>query len=547
MDRLPKDDQFLILLHKKIMNKTGSARRRAKKYYMDRYKKTGVIPKPLLLAAEGIMEGRKASGRKRALDEQVKKRFRQMVKASSDQDDPDFIFITQRARKIKSYHHFLQQEFNKKICLSALRRMVKEENLRIYLDKPDFEQAPALPYAFKQESVFDLVQMDGCVLCYLKIINDAGLFEKPVLIETFDTGSRYMFDLNAYFCESSKNAVDVISRFLLSTPFAQKKIRLRPDNASGFRNLLRVIRSINTAHSVPDGFHLQADFARVAMAKDKAHLESSHRSLHNFEIRIIKAFEKKIVKTEPGYLFKNGKKVKITVTCLNIGLGELRQSGLIEQYRRAHNESKHFFSVDGLTQCWIPAQRFETYQSAAQTISFSAEHVKDLVQYGFKKVKATVSAKGVITFGNRKYIVVVGAEKFSRNHGTKVAVSHVDDKLLIFEHRDDGMLIGEAIAQKPYEKPTQGAVAKLKENQVELMCRFLAANGMVVDRTWLIESYRKGLSLAMVKTVYDQNKQRYDNYCRKLRQPAHITGTALFNAFMLDCERHQRKASYQAS
>jgi hypothetical protein len=131
MDRLPKDDQFLILLHKKIMNKTGSARRRAKKYYMDRYKKTGVIPKPLLLAAEGIMEGRKASGRKRVLDEQVKKRFRQMVKASSDQDDPDFIFITQRARKIKSYHHFLQQEFNKKICLSALRRMVKEENLRI--------------------------------------------------------------------------------------------------------------------------------------------------------------------------------------------------------------------------------------------------------------------------------------------------------------------------------------------------------------------------------------------------------------------------------
>lgn len=546
MDRLNRDDQFLILLHKKIMNKTGSARRRAKKYYMDRYKKTGVIPKPLLLAGEGIMEGRKASGRKRVLDEQVKRRFRQMVKASSDQDNPDFIFITQRARKIKSYHHFLEQEFNKRISLSALRRMVKEENLRIYLDKPDFEQAPALPYAFKQESVFDLVQMDGCVLCYLKIINDAGLFEKPSLIETFDTGSRYMFDLNAYFSESSKNAVDVISRFLLSTPFAQKKIRLRPDNASGFRNLLRVIRAINTAHSVSDGFHLEADFSRVGMAKDKAHLESSHRSLHNFEIRIIKAFEKKIVKTEPGYLFKNGKKAKITVTCLNIGLGELRQSGLIEEYRRAHNESKHFFSVDGLTQCWVPTQRFEAYQSAARTISFSPEHVKNLVQYGFEKVKATVSAKGVITFRNRKYIVVVGAEKFSRNHGTKVAVSHVDDKLLIFEHRDDGMLLAEAIAQKPYEKPTQGAVAKLKENEVELMCRFLAANGMVVDRTWLIESYRKGLSLATVKTVYDQNKQRYDNYCRKLRQPVQITGTALFNAFMLDCERHQRKASYQA-
>ena len=47
---LSLDDQFMILLHKKIMDKTGSAKRRAKKYYVDQYKKTGIIPKPLLLA-----------------------------------------------------------------------------------------------------------------------------------------------------------------------------------------------------------------------------------------------------------------------------------------------------------------------------------------------------------------------------------------------------------------------------------------------------------------------------------------------------------------
>lgn len=546
MGRLPRNDRFLILLHKKIMDKTGSAKRRAKKYYMDQYKKTGVIPKPLLLAAEGIMEGRRASGRKRVLDEQVKKRFREMVKASSDQNDPSFIFITQRARKIKNYHHFLEQEFHKRISLSALRRMVREENLGIYLDKPDFEQVPALSHAFKDEPVFDLVQMDGCVLCYLKILNDAGLFEKPRLIETYDTGSRYMLALNAYFPESSENAVDVMSRFLLSTPFPQKKIRLRPDNAAGFLNLRRVIRAINTAHSVPDGFHLEADFSRVGVAKDKPHLESSHRSLHNFEIRIIKAFENRIVKTEPGYLFKNGKKAKITITHLNIGLRELRQSGLIEAYRQAHNESKHFFGVDGAIQSWIPAQRFEAYLAGAQTISFSSEHVKDLVQYGFEKVKATVSSKGTLTFRNRKYVVVVGAEKFSHSQGTRVSVSHVDDKLLIFEHRQDGILLGEAIAQQPYEKPTEGAAPRLKENEVELMCRFLVENGMVVDRSWLIESHRRGLSLAMVKLVYSHNKERYDNYCRKLRQPAQIAGTALFNAFMLDCEKHQRKVKYQA-
>lgn len=544
MDQLPQDDRFLILLHKKIMDKTGSAKRRAKKYYMDRYKKTGAIPKPLLLAAEGIMEGRKASGRKRVLDQQVKRRFMQMVKASSDQDDPDFIFITQRARKIKNYHHFLEKEFNKRISLSALRRLAREQSLRIYLHKPDFEQSPAVSYAFKDVAVFSLVQMDGCVLCYLKILNDLGSFEKPRLIEAYDTGSRYMFDLNAYFPESSKNAVDVFSRFLLSTPFPQKQIRLRPDNAPGFLNLRRVIRAINTAHSVPDGFHLEADFSRVGKAKDKAHLESSHRSLHNFEIRIIKAFEKKIVKTEPGYLFKNGKKVKITVTCLNIDLGQLRQSGLIEAYRQAHNESTHFFSVEGTTQSWIPAQRFEPYLAKVQTMSFLPEHVKDFVQYGFEKIKASVSPKATLTFCNRKYVVVVGAEKSSRTQATKVAVSHVDDKLLIFENRPDGMLLGEAIAQQPYERLTDAP--RLKQNEVELICRFLAQKAMVVERSWLIESHRRGLSLDMVKLVYARNQQRYDNYARKLRQPAQITGTALFNAFMLDCEKHQRKALYQA-
>jgi hypothetical protein len=46
-DRLPLDQQFVILLHKKIMNKTGSAKRRAKKYYTDQYRKTGIIPQPL--------------------------------------------------------------------------------------------------------------------------------------------------------------------------------------------------------------------------------------------------------------------------------------------------------------------------------------------------------------------------------------------------------------------------------------------------------------------------------------------------------------------
>ena len=65
-----------------------------------------------------------------------------MVKASSDRLDTGFIFITQKARTIKNYHQFLQQEFKKKISLTALCRCAKSENLAIYLHKPDFEELP---------------------------------------------------------------------------------------------------------------------------------------------------------------------------------------------------------------------------------------------------------------------------------------------------------------------------------------------------------------------------------------------------------------------
>lgn len=543
MDQLSQDDRFIILLHKKIMNKTGSAKRRAKKYYTDQYKKTGLIPKPLLLAEKGIMEGRKCSGRKRVLDEMVKKRFIEMLKASCDRLDPRFIFITQKARTIKNYRHFLEQEFNQKISIGALRRLVKEQNLGIYLGRPDFEEEKLL-YAFKDEKVFDLVQMDGCVLQYFKIRNEKGAWQKVRMIETYDTGSRYLFAINAFFSESSLNAVDIFSQFLLSTPFAPKKIRIRPDNAPGFVNLGRVIQALNIAYSTPGGFYLEADFSRKRTPKDNAHLESSHRSLHNFEIRIIKAFENRITKTAPGFVFKNGKKYKITITFVDIGIDELKQSGVIEDYRRQHNETRHHYSVDGKTMAWIPAQRFENYLSCVQTMVFSPEHVKDLIKYGYTKTKATVSAKGTLTYANQKYVVVEGADQFSPKIGTKVYISHVDDKLLIFEQKKDGILLGEAIGQKPFEKPQKSSAPQLKQNEVELIRRFLEEKAMLVDTVALIERHRQGLSLSVAKAIYEQNRQRYEHYLKKLRQPPRIAGTALFNAFMLDCIRYQRKTGY---
>lgn len=546
MDNLPQDDQFMILLHKKIMNKTGSARRRAKKYYMDQYRKTGVIPKPLLLAGKGIMEGRKCSGRKQVLSAEVKNRFVQMVKASSDRLDPGFIFITQKSRTIKNYRHWLQEEFGKDISYDALARYAKEKNLVVYLNRPDFEEQVCSSYAFADEPVFDLVQIDGCVLKYLKIRGENGTWQKPRVIQFYDTGSRYLFVLDAFFSESSLNAVDIFTQFLLSTAFPQKQIRLRPDNAGGFLNLKRSIHALNIDHSIPDGFYLKADFARTKKPKDKVHLESSHRSLHNFEIRIIKAFENRIAKTEAGYLFKNGKKQKIMVTYLDITLKELRDSGMLEAYRKQHNETNHFFSVNGKTQCWIPTQKMETYMAHVDKISFSIQDVKGLMQYGFKKIPATVSTEGSLTYSNRKYVVVDGAERFSRHKSTKVRISAVNDKLLIFEYKDDGILLGEAICQQPFEKKHKGPGIKLKANEVERIIQFLSENNMVVDRKMIIEKHRQGLTLAMAKTVYQRNITRYDKYLLKLRQPPKITGTALFNAFILDCSKQLRKTVYGA-
>lgn len=539
-DRLPLDDRFMILLHKKIMNKTGSAKRRSKKYYMDQYRKSGVIPKPLLLAAKGIMEGRKCSGRPRALSEAVKNRFMDMAKASSDPLDDRFIFITRNCRTIKNYHFWLQEEFNRKISLPALRRYARKDKLKAYLDKPDFDEPTDAGTCFKDEPVFALVQVDGCALRYLKIRSENNSWQKPQVIEFYDTGSRKMFVLDAYFSESSQNSIDIFSQFLLSCAFPNQKIRLRPDNAKGFLNLKRPINALNIKYSMPNGFYLQPDFSRINAPKDKVHLESSHRSLHNFEMRIIKFFQDRITKTQPGYIFKKGKKEKITVTYLDIDREQLRSSGLLESYRRNHNEQKHYFSVDGRISAWVPAEKFDAALSQSQLLSFGPDDVKEFMKYGFDKIKATVSKKTTITFNNRTYYVAVGMENFSRHKSSKVHISDLGDKLLIFEYNKDGILLGEALCRQPFEKPPKQQPT-LEANAVELMIEYLQSQNMVVDRLTLIKVHHQGLTLQIAKTICEQNQGRYNAYSKKLRQPEKITGKALFNAFILDCQRHLSK------
>ncbi len=424
-----RDDHFYLLLHKKIMDKHGSARRRAKKYYLDQYRKTGIIPAPLLLLEKGVTDGRKCSGRPRSIDEDVRKRFIEMVKASTDHASDGFIFVTRRLRTIKNYHAWLEEEFDRPISLPALRRCARRELLKYYLGKPDFEDNLPVKSTFKSVPVFDLVQMDGCRFRYLKIKDDHGHWKKPLVIELFDTGSRYMFTLQAYFEESNLNSVDLFTRFLCSTPFPLKKIRIRPDNAKGFLNLKRPINALNMAHSSPEGFYMDPDFSRVNSPKDKVHLESSHRTLHNFEARIIKAFDDRIVKKIPGTVFTNGKKEKVTVTCLDIRLQDL--APMMEAYRNEHNGTKHDYSDDGYISSWIPAEKLAQHVSEqTEMLAFSNDQVSAYMKYGFKKINATVSSRGIIRHDKRDYTVTTGAEVFSRHKSTPVKVSRYEDKLL---------------------------------------------------------------------------------------------------------------------
>jgi len=542
MCNLTLDDRFNLLLHKKIMNKSGSAKRRSKKYYKDQYKKTGIIPGPLLLAEKGIMEGRRCSGRPRSLNEQATKRFVEMVKASCDPSSQGFIFITQKARTIKNYHHWLEDELNRAISLDALRRCIKRENLKSYLNKPDFEEDIPMQSSFKPEIVFDLIQMDGCTFRYFKIRNNNDHWQKPNVIEFYDTGSRHMFALDAYFTESSLNSVDIFTQFLLSTPFPKKKIRIRPDNAKGFLNLKRSINALNLKHSTPDGFYMEADFSRMHSPKDKAHLESSHRSLHNFEIRIIKAFENKIVKTVPGYIFSHGKKEKITVTCLDISLYDLKESSLMEAYRHEHNSARHYFSENGKVTVWIPDEKLaEFFSTGIDTLSFSPDQVKAYMKYGFQKIKATVSKKKTIRHDNQDYYVTLGADLFSSHKSTPVQISRYNDKLFVFEPKDNGILLGEALAKKPFDKPLESLAVQPEANDLEQIIALLEQHSMVVDRPLLIETYHKGLCLDMAKQIFNHNQKRYTAYVKKMRQPEDRKGMALFNAFILDCQNHQRR------
>ena len=181
------------------------------------------------------------------------------------------------------------------------------------------------------------------------------------------------------------------------------------------------------------------------------------------------------------------------------------------------------------------------FQAETETLTFAPWQVKEYMKYGFRKTKATVSKKKIIRFANQNYYVAVGADLFSSHKSTPVQVSKFNDKLFIFEPKDNGILLGEALAQTSPEKPNKPSCQQTEKNELELIIVSLEQHNMVVDRPALIEFYHRGLTLAGAKEILQHNQKRYAIYEKKIRQPESRKGAALFNAFLLDCQNHQRR------
>jgi hypothetical protein len=116
--------EFDELLHKKLIGKSPGTQKSLRCYYHKMYKETGKIPEALL-----VENAKKLCGRKQTVDTVIAERFIEIVKDSSDDDISSRDFVSRRLRKINNFHGMLEKEFEKKIRIRPLYRLVKDYNL----------------------------------------------------------------------------------------------------------------------------------------------------------------------------------------------------------------------------------------------------------------------------------------------------------------------------------------------------------------------------------------------------------------------------------
>lgn len=518
-----EQQRFDQLLWKKVVGMKHS--RQAAYYYRKQFAETGVIPAALLLAEAGVFSGRRASGRKRAFTDEMEQAFLDLVR-SSVKDPASVEFMTEPLRKVTVYRELLVKHYGEGQVpdLDAFYRLCRRHSLWRYIKKPDYEDAKKrVRYFFRPEQVMDLVQMDGCVFQTFEIRkDDSDKYATPQVIEIFDTGSRFMLAMDVYWSETNLAAIDVFNQWMTNHAFPTRTVGFRPDNAPGFSNLKRPLTELNRKYSLPGGFYFKADWARSYTATDKAHLESSHRALHNFEAMIIHYFKQagKFAGSRPKDSFKGKRQRKITITKLDITLAELRESGVIQEYIHKHNTQVHRFAEGARMERWRPAEKYHEFMSAlddSQVFRVGKADIEAILRYGFPKVNVSLRPDGTLQLQGKRYVVVSG-DIVNHVKAIRVMASVYQQKLFLFDTGAEGAYIGEAVLLPEFTdmaKVERKEQIQLHKNDFEIMVEFLKRQGMTVGETQkarLVEIFKDGLTLTQASEIVEANQDKYNSY-----------------------------------
>lgn len=557
---------FEDLLARFCVGKTPTQRAATMWRYRQIYKATGEIPVVLLQDGRDGRKGR--SGKKTTLTDAVLVRFEALIKEKTDKDS--LMYSTKRLRRVTVLHRALERELGEKIAINKLRTFLKNRpDLEALRSQSDGDDKPVRDTkSYPAEPVGKVILMDGVTADYFQLVG--GDFKNkpltPTWIELFDMGSRKFLAMHAYASESNASSCDIFDKFIRNNQFMPQHTHIRPDNAKGFLNLKPVLHDLNNhIKARKDGFMFIDDFARPLKAKDKAHLESSHRLLHDFEGEVIDHFYRlgKVIGKKDGMRKVGNRMEAIKVTLIDATLEELNASGLTERYVAMFNNESHRFTEENVTTPWIPSERWESAfneqmaDTGGEFISFGEAESRVVRLHGCRKKIGSIGKNGLITFNKVNYKApdsLLNMGVWSRTAPTKVWVGQIEDgSITIFSKEHDGRVIGELLEVAANQAPkhiTDKINAKIAKTDtdtrrldvIEALRKydFTITQGEKGNYHLLTQLFNLGLDIELTKELLKENKERYSkgssalriNYFatdvkRLLKQPEKITPYAL--------------------
>ncbi|MBF0609469.1 MAG: hypothetical protein HQL61_18200 [Magnetococcales bacterium] len=345
---------------------------------------------------------------------------------------------------------------------------------------------------------------------------------KPVVIYFLDIASRYIMAIGAYPSESNESAADIFCKFLSDNVFPYKMIKIRPDNAKAFLNLKRPMHEINKKYSLPDSFMFVDDFSRAGKPLDKVYIESIHRQLHNYEQSIINKYSDKIAEKVKGTKFIGSNHEDITITRINISIDELNSSLILQEYKALHNTTSHRCTFENTFLKIMPEEIINNYIKSNKTFRIAENDIEEIHRYSYQKEKVSI-IKGRIQYKNMRYFVT---DIMFKN--MKARATAVNNKLLLFEDKDDGIYLCDALPLKEYtdmEKTKQRIDNKIKKNEMELIIDLFVEYEFTYNNEKLSHLTNEGLTYDIAKDILSKNQIRYAAYNK---------GFIKFNLFITD-------------